>query len=100
MVEMHQRGTAYWSWSNDQWIETVGASVPLFLERQRSTMVTHRQAIFSVAYLLGDFTAFELFAPHGIELHTLATTVFGDAVFIAEFSRCWPTGDTAPVLRV
>ena len=87
MVEMHQRGTAYWSWSDDQWVETVGASVPLFLERQRSTMVTHRQAIFSVAYLLGDFTAFELFAPHGIELHTLATTVFGDAVFIAAADR-------------
>jgi hypothetical protein len=46
-------------------------------------MVTHRQAIFSVAYLLGHFTGFELFAPHGIELHTLATTVFGDAVFTA-----------------
>ena len=61
--------------------------MPRFMERQRSTMVTHRQAVFSVAYLLGDFTAFELFAPHGIELYTLATTVFGEAAFAAAADR-------------
>ena len=46
-----------------------------------------RQAIFSVAYLLGGFTAFELFSPHGIELYTLATSVFGQAVFTAAADR-------------
>jgi hypothetical protein len=63
-------------------------------------MVTHRQAIFSVAYLLGDFTAFELFAAHGIELHTLALPCLEARYSLlqpTEFSRCWPTGDTAPI---
>jgi hypothetical protein len=87
IVEMHQRDTSYWSWSDPQWVETVGVTVARFLERQRTTMVTHRQAIFSIAYLLGGFTAFELFAPHGVELHTLATTVFGGVAFTAAADR-------------
>lgn len=42
--------------------------------------MTHRQPIFSIAYLLGGFKDFDRFPPHGVEIATLADTVFGREV--------------------
>jgi hypothetical protein len=61
--EMHQRGQAYWGWSDEQWLETVGITAKKFIQRQVTTFVTHRQPVFAIAYLLGGFRAFDRFAP-------------------------------------
>jgi integrase len=77
LKEMHRRGRPYWSWSGEEWLATVGPTNADFLRRHGCKMVTHRQPIFSVAYLLGGFTDFEGFPPHGIEIASLADSVFG-----------------------
>jgi integrase len=77
LKEMHRRGRSYWSWSDEEWLATVGRTNKDFLCRHACKVVTHRQPIFAIAYLLGGFRDFDGFPPHGIEIATLADTVFG-----------------------
>jgi hypothetical protein len=77
LKEMHRRGRSYWSWSDEEWLATVGPTNKDFLCRHTCKVVTHRQPIFAIAYLLGGFRDFDGFPPHGIEIATLADTVFG-----------------------
>jgi integrase len=77
MLEMHRRDTAYWSWSDEAWVETIGPTMNAFIQQHTNRVVCARQHLFSVAYVLTGFTAFDRFPPHGIELTTLALIAFG-----------------------
>jgi integrase len=77
MLEMHRRGTSYWSWGDKEWVETIGPTMKAFIQQHASKVATARQHLFSVGYVLTGFTAFDRFPFHGIELTTLALSVFG-----------------------
>ena len=77
LKEMHRRGRPYWSWSDEEWLETVGPTSNDFLRHHKCKVLTHRQPIFAVAYLLAQFRDFDGFPPHGIEIASLADSVFG-----------------------
>jgi site-specific recombinase XerC len=77
ILEMHRRGRSYWSWDDEEWVETIGPTMKSFIPQHDAKVVTARQHLFGVAYVLTGFTAFDRFPLHGIELTTLALAVFG-----------------------
>lgn len=87
MREMHQRGTPFWAWSDEKWIETIGPTMPAFVQRHDGSVQTVRQPIFGIAYLLTGFSAFDLFPMHSVELTTLAMSVFGPKVMATALDR-------------
>jgi len=87
MLEMHRRGTSYWSWNDEQWVETIGPTMKAFIHQHAGKVVTARQHLFSVAYVLTGFAAFDRFPIHGIELTTLAQAVFGREPMASSLER-------------
>ncbi len=87
MHEMHRRGISFWAWNNEEWVETIGPTMPAFVQRHGGNVQTVRQPIFGIAYLLARFTAFDLFSMHSVELTTLAMTVFGQEAMTSTLSR-------------
>jgi hypothetical protein len=91
LKEMHRRGRSYWSWSDEEWLATVGPTNKDFLCRHACKVVTHRQPIFAIAYLLGGFKDFDGFPPHGVEIASLADSVFGREVMKAAVDTTFGT---------
>ena len=87
MLEMHRRGRSYWSWNDTEWVETIGPTMKAFIQQHASKVVTARQHLFGVAYVLTGFTAFDRFPIHGIELTTLAQGVFGREPMASSLER-------------
>ena len=85
--EMYRRETSFWAWSDDEWVETIGPTMPDFLKRHGGNVHTIRQPIFAIAYLLTGFTNFDLFSMHSVELTTLAANVFGQEIMTASLQR-------------
>lgn len=77
MLEMQRRGTSYWAWDDVEWVETIGPTMKDFLHQHAAKVVTARQHLFGIAYVLAGFADFDRFPIHGIELTTLAQGVFG-----------------------
>jgi integrase len=78
-----ERGTSYWSWNDEEWVETIGPTMKSFIQQHDGKVVTARQHLFGVAYVLVGFAAFERFPLHGIELTTLAQAVFGRELMVS-----------------
>jgi integrase len=83
MLEMHRRGKPYWSWNDEEWVETIGPTMKSFIQQHDARVVTARQHLFGVAYVLAGFAAFDRFPLHGIELTTLAQAVFGRELMVS-----------------
>ena len=87
MLEMHRHGRSYWSWNDTEWVETIGPTMKAFIQQHAGKVVTARQHLFGVAYVLAGFAAFDRFPIHGIELTTLAQAVFGRESMASSLER-------------
>src|SRR5579859_3211688 len=86
LLEMHRRGTAYWAWSTDEWIETIGLTYPAFRDRQRCFRQGCRQYVVSCAYLLCGFKSFRLLGQYFLR-RNLASHLFGEELVASAIGR-------------
>lgn len=89
---MDRRGTAYWGWSREEWLETIGLTRAAF-EQQRShrSGPKARQQVVVMAYLLTHFDDFLAFAGNSLQLHQTAVTIFGRSSLEAATQRVCDT---------
>jgi hypothetical protein len=75
--EIQRRGRAFWGWTHQEWVETLGATERDCLRRHRG-IPEKRLHLIAVAYLLGDFTDWSAIG----EINTLALArkIFGPRV--------------------
>jgi len=75
--EMYIRRRSFWSWTQEEWAETVCVSGAVFLKRHR-IMADCRLNIMSVGYFLGSFTNFRRRgASSKYEIYNLSCRLFG-----------------------
>lgn len=81
-----QRGTVYWAWTTDTWVELIGATAAAFV-RGRPGWVdgTARPYVAAFAYLLAGFTDFHRLGR--FRRLSVAQKVFGAAVVDGAVSR-------------
>lgn len=79
MAEMHRRQTPWWSWTEEQWSQTLGRDRTAFVKRHhcQGHCVNERQLLLACAYLPGCFGAFGQYG-------TFAHRLFAERVFGAE----------------
>jgi len=82
--EMAQRGTAFWEWSQDAWIEIIG---PTFQEDARKHGTNGaRPALMDIAYLLCDISDLRAVGQHR-ESTTMARYIFGEQIIEQQYKR-------------
>ncbi len=82
--EMAQRGTAFWEWSQDAWIELI---CPTFQDYARKHGTNGaRPALMDMAYLLGDISDLRAVGQHR-ESTTMARYIFGEKIIEQEYKR-------------
>lgn len=79
VVEMLRRRTGFWTWSDDEWVETICPTQADFRARYTCRRNGCRQPLLAVAYLLGGLRNLFAFPVAGIFRVRLAYTVFGAA---------------------
>lgn len=74
--EMYRRGTSFWAWKREEWIEIIGVDVAAYRQHhhQALTDVNHRQFLFAVSYLLCNLSDIYIFRELSWSL--LATKIF------------------------
>jgi hypothetical protein len=78
MREMHNRGTAFWAWDRNDWLDVFTSNSPMFMRKHRRSDA-HRLQLVALAYLICDFE--DLDAIGRYIPRALANKVFGhDAV--------------------
>jgi integrase len=78
LSDVHRRGTAYWGWSQNEWLETIGLTREAFEQRRiHRSGPKARQQVVIIAYVLTHFSDFFAFAGNALQLHRTAATIFG-----------------------
>jgi len=85
LSEMHARGSSYWGWSSEEWLDVIGPrSAPsgqrAFEGRSPRCAQGLRGMVSALAYLLGPDTFLSLTTPRAIRRTPLARKVFTPAI--------------------
>lgn len=100
--EMHQRQSAFWAWTEEDWIDLLGANRAMYAQRY-PRQVSLRQHVIAVGYLLGDFR--NLHALGQVSQSALVYKVFGQqpvdaaATRVVETAACWGYSGTEQLTR-
>lgn len=77
-LDMHQRKTAFWAWSQHEWLETLGPERKTLLLRRGETACGVRPMIPAVAYLANaEIDVMVLAAAANLQVVQIAQKVFG-----------------------
>lgn len=77
-LEMYRRGTTFWVWTTQQWMETLGPELAAFAQRYGRGAYEIRPLIPAFAYLVNpDIAVIELITAAQLQLVQVAQKVFG-----------------------
>ncbi len=82
--EMAQRGTAFWEWSQDEWVEIICPTFQEYAKKHGTNGA--RPALMDMAYLLGGITDLRAVGQKH-ESTTMARYIFGDEIIEQEYKR-------------
>ncbi len=82
--EMVQRGTAFWEWSQKEWIEIICPTFQEYAKKHGTNGA--RPALMDIAYLLGGISDLRAVGQHR-ESTTMARYVFGEKIIEQEYKR-------------
>lgn len=82
--EMAQRGTVFWQWSQDEWIEIICPTFQEYAKKHGTNGA--RPALMDIAYLLGGITDLRA-AGQKRESTTMARYIFGEKIIEQEYKR-------------
>ncbi len=91
LIEMHQRNTSFWGWSEAQWIESIGLTYEACQQRHGvNCAYVPRSEFLTAAYLFGGFSNFGVFPKNSVSFVRLANDVFGEELLANVMEQIQP----------